>query len=201
LIEANPLDGVQMASVPQQAPVFFKPDDFRRLVECIKEGWFREVVLFAVLTGMRKGEILNLRWSDVDLQRRVLNIETSASFKTKQGKRRTIPLNDSAAYLLRNREGKSPSEFVFILNDKPLNAGWVTHLFKRYVRKAGLADERLHYHSLRHTFASWLVQGGASLYEVQRLLGHSSAKVTEMYSHLQPDQMHETVNKILIHLN
>ena len=81
LIEANPLDGVSMAGVPQQAPVFFKPGDFHRLVECIKEAWFREVVLFAVLTGMRKGELLNLRWSDVDFARRVLHIETTATFK------------------------------------------------------------------------------------------------------------------------
>jgi integrase len=128
LTESNPVDGVSMASVPQQSPVFFKSDDFQRLVNCIKEGWFREVVLFAVLTGLRKGEILNLRWTDVDLTRQMVNIESSATFKTKQGKRRTIPLNDSAVFVLMGRQGKSLSEYVFVLNDKPLNPGWVTHI-------------------------------------------------------------------------
>ncbi len=84
---------------------------------------------------------------------------------------------------------------MFTLNDKPLFRGWVQHLFKRYVRDLKL-PERLHFHSLRHTFASWLVQDGATLYEVQKLLGHSSAKVTEVYSHLQPEELHSTVERI-----
>ena len=106
-----------------------------------------------------------------------------------------MPLNEAAMALFASRQGKSASEYVFTLNDKPLFRGWVQHLFKRYVRELKL-PERLHFHSLRHTFASWLVQDGATLYEVQKLLGHSSAKVTEVYSHLQPEQLHNTVERI-----
>jgi site-specific recombinase XerD len=103
--------------------------------------------------------------------------------------------------LLTSRQGKSASEFVFTLNDKPILKGWVTALFKKYVRRAKLSNGHLHFHSLRHTFASWLVQKGATLYEVQKLLGHRSSKVTEVYSHLQPEQMHSTVNRIDLQLN
>jgi site-specific recombinase XerD len=103
-------------------------------------------------------------------------------------------------YLLNARHGKSTSEYVFTLNDKQINAGWVTHRFKKYIRRAGLND-RLKFHSLRHTFATWLVQRGSTLFEVQKLLGHSSSAVTEMYSHLQPEQMHSTVNRIDLNLN
>ena len=61
---------------------------------------------------------------------------------------------------------------------------------------SGIQKKGLHFHSLRHTFASWLVQEGVSLYEVQRLLGHSNISVTEIYAHLQPCQLHSAVNKL-----
>ena len=71
---------------------------------------------------------------------------------------------------------------------------------KKYVTEIGL-DGKLHFHSFRHTFASWLVQDGVSLYEVQKLLGHSNIAVTQVYSHLQPEGLHSTVNKISLTLN
>lgn len=70
----------------------------------------------------------------------------------------------------------------------------------QYVHKLGL-NEKLHFHSLRHTFASWLVQNGVSLYEVQKLLGHGNISVTQVYAHLQPERLHSTVNRISITLN
>jgi len=200
LLDVDIFDGVRLAEVLERAPLFLTPQDFERLIACIREGWFRELVTFAVLTGMRRGELLNLRWCDVDLSRKLVQIQSSATFRTKQGRRRTIPLSETAMYLLNARHGKSTSEYVFTLNDKQINAGWVTHRFKKYIRRAGLND-RLKFHSLRHTFATWLVQRGSTLFEVQKLLGHSSSAVTEMYSHLQPEQMHSTVNRIDLNLN
>jgi site-specific recombinase XerD len=73
--------------------------------------------------------------------------------------------------------------------------------FKTYARNALGSATKLHFHSLRHTFATWLVQDGVSLYEVQKLLGHSNISVTEIYSHLQPEQLHGTVNRLQIALN
>jgi integrase len=201
MIDWDPFDGVTFATVPEQAPVFFTVADFQKFINCIGALWFKEVVLFAVLTGMRRGEIVNLRWQDVDLSRRVIFIQSSPTFKTKAGRRRTVPMSDSVLYLLTSKQGKSRSEFVFTLNDEPISDVWVTHLFKKCVRRCKLSNRRLHFHSLRHTFASWLVQKGATLYEVQRLLGHTSSKVTEVYSHLQPEQLHSTVNRIQISMN
>ncbi len=77
---------------------------------------------------------------------------------------------------------------------------WVSHKFKYYVYALRLTDNRLHFHSLRHTFASWLVQDGVSLYSVQKLLGHSSNNVTQVYAHLQPEQLHSTVERLQIHI-
>jgi integrase len=200
LVAVNPFEEVVFADVPDIEPVFFTIQQFQLFLALIKEDWFRDVVLFAVLTGLRKGEILNLQWSDVDLVQQLVHIHTSANFKTKQGRRRRIPLNEAATALLRLKQGKSTSQFVFTLNGKQIYKGWVQRLFKRYVRQAGL-PEKLHFHSTRHSFASWLVQGGATLYEVQKLLGHSSPKVTAVYSHLQPEHLHDTVNRIELSMN
>jgi len=202
MVKENPCKGVPFAHVPEQLSVFLTPKDFEKLIHVIAEIWFRELVVFAVLTGLRRAEIVNLRWVDVDMERGVIHIQSSPRFKTKQGKQRTIPLNSTALELLRAKRKRQAGEYVFTLDGNGrISCDWVSHLFKRYVRKANLADDRVHFHSVRHSFASWLVQGGATLYEVQKLLGHSSSKVTEIYSHLQPEQMHATVNRIVISMN
>ena len=90
---------------------------------------------------------------------------------------------------------QSTGEYVFSLNDTRILESRVTHKLKDYIRLAQL-NHKLHFHSLRHTFASWLVQDGVSLYEVQKLLGHSNIAVTQVYSHLQPETLHSTVNRI-----
>jgi integrase len=196
LIPSSPFAGQKLVSVPDQAPVFLSRNDFQRLLAMVAEEWLREIVVFALFTGLRRGELLNLRWNEVDLQRRVIYFQSNPTFPTKQGRKRVIPLNNTAFYLLQSKHGKDTLGYVFTLNGKQVVDGRHTHAFKKAVRAAKLENGRLHFHSLRHTFASWLVQDGASLYEVQKLLGHSSSSVTEIYSHLQPEQMHSTVNRI-----
>ncbi|MCX6137753.1 MAG: tyrosine-type recombinase/integrase [Ignavibacteriales bacterium] len=200
-LERNPFSCQKQCTVEEQVPIFFTKEDFQKLISMIKESWLREIVIIAVLTGMRRGEILNLKWSNVDLKRNVIMIQSSPTFKTKTGKRRCIPLNETASYVLRQKSVLPQSEYVFTLNGKQIRDGWVTHKFKFYVYECRFQDDRLHFHSLRHTFASWLVQDGVSLYEVQKLLGHTDMKVTQIYSHLQPEQLHDTVNRIHIQLN
>jgi len=136
LIESNPFSDVELVATPDQAPHFLTVQDFERLLGCIAEGWLRELVLFAVLTGMRRGEILNLKWEQIDSSQRVVTVETSQTFRTKQGRRRTIPLNETALYLLNSTKEKSTSSYVFTLNDRPILGNWASALFRRYVREA-----------------------------------------------------------------
>jgi integrase len=165
------------------------------------------LVVFAVMTGMRRGELLNLTWKDVDFERRLLTIHSGEGFRTKGGKRRSVPMSQAVYQLLLTRAQRSiglptclASRYVFALNGKRIDGVYVCHKFKRYVREAGL-NERLHFHSLRHTFATWLVQEGVSIYEVQKLLGHSNISVTQVYSHLAASELHGAVNKISVSLN
>ncbi len=148
MIKENPCKGVPFAHVPEQLPIFLTPKDFEKLIHVIAEIWFRELVVFAVLTGLRRAEIVNLRWVDVDMERRVIHIQSSPRFKTKQGKQHTIPLNSTALELLRAKRGRQAGEYVFTLDGNVrISCDWVSHLFKRYVRKANLADDRVHFHS------------------------------------------------------
>jgi integrase len=200
MIERNPFAECLLCTVPERAPSFFTAEDFDKLLSFLPGRWLREVVLFAALTGMRRGELLNLRWFNVNLSRKTVTVQSSPTFKTKAGKMRIVPLNEAALAVIRSRQGLSASEYVFTKNDAPIDEEWLTHAFKKAVVKAKL-PAALHFHSLRHTFASWLVQRGATLYQVQALLGHSSSQMTEVYSHLQPEQLHKTVNRINISVN
>jgi len=195
LLAENPFQGVKQISRPDSPPVFLSRRDFQKLLDVLEQGWLRDLIVFAVATGMRRGEMLNLRWENVDLTRRVVHIHSSATFRTKSGRRRSIPLNDAACVILVSKAGQHPDEFVFTRHGQAIRANYLQQQFKRAIRKAKL-DDRLHWHSLRHTHASWLVQAGVSLYEVQKLLGHSSPAVTEVYSHLQPETLHERVNRL-----
>jgi site-specific recombinase XerD len=76
----------------------------------------------------------------------------------------------------------------------------LSNAFTKCVLTSGLSD-KLHFHSLRHTFATWLVQSGVGIYEVQKLMGHSSISVTQVYAHLAPSELHGAVNRISVGLN
>ena len=93
------------------------------------------------------------------------------------------------------RGENAESRHVFEFNGHKVNKSHVAHRFRQYRKDAGLEDG-VTFHSLRHTFATWLVQKGVSIFEVQKLLGHSDIKVTQIYSHLAASDLHGTVNRI-----
>ena len=150
---------------------------------------------------------MNLRWEDVDLHRRLIQIHSSPTFRTKAGKQRFVPMNAVVFAMLSEKKmwectsdaGRGGS-IVFTAHGQAVTGNYVAHCFKRAARKAALGD-RVRFHSLRHTFASWLAQDGVSLYAIQKLLGHSSGAVTQIYSHLQPEELHGVVARIKVPLN
>jgi integrase len=199
-LNANPLADITPARAEETSPTYFTKQDFRGLLNAITEEWLRELVVFAALTGMRRGELVNLRWEDVDLRHRLIFIQSNPTFRTKQGKRRVVPMSDVVFNLLSAKAERVRCEYIFHLKGFKISDDHASKKLKSYVRVVGL-DGKLHFHSLRHTFASWLVQDGVSLYEVQKLLGHSNIAVTQVYSHLQPERLHNTVNRISLQLN
>ena len=194
-IEKNPFKGVEMVRIPERAPLYFKKEEIDKIMKTIKENWLKDAVLFTLLTGLRRGEMVNLRWDDVDLNSKLIFIESHASFRTKAGKRRAIPLNNTALVLLRKRYERRDCEYVFSHKGQQLYDEWVSKKFHKYIEKSGV-NRKLHFHSLRHTFATWLVKAGVSIYEVQKLLGHSNVTITQVYSHLVSEELHSAVARL-----
>jgi integrase len=128
---------------------------------------------------MRQGELLKLTWKDVDLDRK-----TAALMDTKNGESRSVPLTDKAAAALKElKEAKVVELSVFLnLDGTPLQRRWLSRRWERILTAAEVTD--FHWHDLRHTCASILAQNGATLQEVQVLLGHKSMRMTEKYAHL-----------------
>ena len=133
-----------------------------------------------ILTGARKREVLDAKWEDFDFIRRLWRIPT-----TKLGKPRHVPLSDGVLNLLSAMERKGDWVFANPKTNKPFVSIFCAWNTAR--AKAGLSDVRVH--DLRHSFASLLINSGRSLYEVQKLLGHTQVKTTQRYAHLAPETL------------
>jgi integrase len=161
-----------------------------------------DVIHFAVVTGLRRGELCNLRWKDVRLyepprQSRSggmlygwLNVTSTAEAETKTGDSDRVPIVPQAyELLLRLRaQRSSASGYVFEAprGKGKLQAWWVSDRFRHYRRAAKLRDE-IHFHSLRHTCASWLAEAGVDLKVIQEILRHANIRQTMRYAHLIPE--------------
>lgn len=190
----NPCKGVRKPSIPQKMPIFLSEAEVHVLLLSIDLPVFRDVVEFAVNTGMRQMEILSLRWEQVNLQDKIVILDNRNNV-TKSKKVRSIPLNRTALEVLQRRKEPSETGIVFAYKHKSISQNLMVKYFKKYVIRAKL-NPKLHFHSLRHTFASLLVQRGVSIFQVSKLLGHSNVAVTEIYSHLRGDDLQEAIEKL-----
>jgi len=183
LISENPFEGTKRVLVPEKEAAFLTKPELLRLVARIDDIGIRNIVLFAFFTMMRRGELTHLRWSQVDLERKIIHIRSSGEFRVKGGRYRWTPMSDWVYNYLRN--APRTSEFVFTgPNGLPYDGGYLSHRFKRYVTKAGL-PRTIHFHSLRHSGVSWLINRGVPAPFVQKIAGHSSLAVTGIYTHLE----------------
>jgi integrase len=197
MLRRNPAEGLSLARLDDTERAFFTRPEFQTLLDTIKEPRLRNIVLIAAATGMRQGEILSLTWGQVDLEARVARLVNNSRFRTKSGKRRAVPLSETAVGVLHQVLPGDEKSLVFTLRGKPLLRRWVTTKLRRYVRDLNM-DRRLNFHSLRHSFASWLALDGVSIYQISKLLGHSDVKITQQYyAHLEPGELHGVVERII----
>jgi len=189
VLEKNPATAVKAFNIDCNRTYRLNSDELSRLVATLNSYKNRPVcliALFALSTGMRIGEILKTRWSDINKEDRALLVPAS---NAKNKKSRSIPLNDSAISVLDqlDTEGKYDHDHVFInrRTGKPYTT--ISRQWVKVREAAGLP--RLRIHDLRHQFASLLVNEGVSLYIVKSLLGHSQISTTEKYSHLAADSL------------
>lgn len=140
-------------------------------------------------------EIIKLQWDQINFEKNIVILDNQNHI-TKGKKVRTIPLNTKALAMLNKRFKNSFDKIVFTLNGNPLKQVYLSQLFGSYVEKAKI-NPKLNFNSLRHTFASWLVQKGVSIYEVSKLLGHSDIKTTQVYAHLRNEDFKNAVELLV----
>jgi len=186
-VERNPAMGIAKFREIQKHTSFLPPQDVQKLLKAMEgeENVHAVAALkLLLLTGTRREEALQAQWTDIDLDNALWFLP-----KTKNGKTRHVVLNDEAVSLLRAHTRVNGSPWVFPGRDpaKPLNNP--RKAFTRILEAAGLPHMRLH--DLRHQFASMAVSSGASLYQVQHLLGHASPATTQRYAHLSSDVLRQ----------
>lgn len=183
--ENNPTKEVPLFELNNARERYLTQEEARRLYEAVKQSpqpMLQYIVPFLILTGARRREVLDCKYEDFDLARRMWRIPM-----TKSGKPRHVPLSEGALQVLMNVPKYKDCPWVFPNPKtlKPMVSGFAAWNTAR--KKAGLSDVRMH--DLRHSFASFLVNSGRSLYEVQKLLGHSQIQTTQRYSHLAPETL------------
>ena len=193
-LDNNPFKGIKQFTLPKAAPIFLKQHEINLLLDVIDLPWLKHIVIFALNTGVRVGELVNVEWEAINLEKRTIKIRNTEDFTTKSKKERMVPINNELKELLQTFRQDDCYVFSNSVGQK-WDPELVSKKFKKYIRQAGLA-EQFTFHSLRHTFASHLVQRGVSLYIVSKLLGHSDLKTTEIYAHLAPETFLDVVNQL-----
>jgi integrase len=188
----NPAKGIPMFNVDNKVENYLSDEEMARLMQVLKTDENRVVcsmMVFLLTTGARLNEAQMVKWEDIDLENRVWRIPATNS---KSKRVRSVPLNDMAIAALKENTGDTG--YVFRsprgVGEQPYNN--IHKSWYRIRNKAGLPHLRAH--DLRHSHASLLINSGRSLFEVQKILGHSTPIMTQRYAHLSTKTLQEASN-------
>ena len=194
-LNSNPAMGIAKIPLSEEhnAP-FYSDEELDIIFKNIDPKW-TDFFEFLLYTGLRKGELINLKWENIDLQpgNERIHIRASDDWETKTGRHRTLPLHQKAIdVVLRSQSSKEGYLFTsntgeIIYHNTPYR------VLKSVLIKHGIKGD---VHKFRHTFASRLVMAGASLFDVKELLGHTDIQSTMVYAHLSQGHMRKIVNML-----
>lgn len=191
-IHLNPTKGVQLMEENNKRDRYLSVEETQRLYQAVcasENAMLKYIVPMLILTGARKREVLDAKWKDFDFLRRLWRIPMP-----KTGKARHVPLSDGVINLLNEIPRTAQCEWAFANPEtgKPyVSIFWAWDTARN---KANLADVRMH--DLRHSTASFLVNAGRTLYEVQHILGHTQVKTTQRYAHLSHETLLDATNTV-----
>lgn len=192
-IKESPMRRVSRLRENKARERYLTKDEITRLLDACrnnKSPHLYPVVIFALGTGARKGEILNLKWSNIDFFR-----STATFMDTKNGENRTVHLSDQILNALEEHRGRRIVASTYIFNSlngqKPAD---ITKAWVNAVKQAGLGKDVV-FHTLRHSAASHLAMNGLSMLEIGAVLGHKS-NITKRYCHLSPQSTAKALNRL-----
>ncbi len=195
-IKDNPVSRVPKEKVNNKRDRWLSKDEEQKVLDDSPE-WLKEIVIFALYTGLRLEEILSLEWGRVNLLHRTVLIK-----ETKNGDPKTLPLNKIALDVLKGRSILKciKNDLVFFnSNGNKIHSQNLRRSFSTVLRKVGIQNFRLH--DLRHSFATRLAQAGVDIYKISKLLGHKDIKMTQRYAHHCPDSLRDGVEILEIDYN
>ena len=187
---ANPAKGVKFCREEPRTR-FLEKEEIAKLITTCKEP-LKTIVVVAVNTGMRRGEIIKLKWHDIDIRRDIIHL-----YRTKNNERRDIPMNDVVKRVLVRIPKHPSSPYIFTRSDGEPYIN-IDRPFVKALKELGIEDFR--FHDLRHTFASQLVMSGVDLNTTRELLGHKTMAMTLRYSHLSQDHKKRAVEALSANL-
>ena len=182
MIEENPYKGIKHFKVNNSNLRILSHSEFNNLYETASSE-LRPILLTAYTTGMRLGEILNLKWENVDFKDEYILVRDSKNYES-----RTISIHPTLKDILSLLRTTSESEFVFE-GRKTVKRAW-----QKALKLSGITHCR--FHDLRHTFASNLVMQGVDIVTVAELMGHKDLSMTKRYSHPSPQHKKQAINKL-----
>ena len=192
-IKANPTKDVPLFDDHEgKRDRFLSQEETQRLFVAVQQSsnpMLQYIIPMLILTGARKREVLDCRWEDLDLEKRQWRIPT-----TKAGRPRYVPLSNGVITLLANVPHDERCPYVFANPKTKRPFASIFNAWNTARKQAGLSEVRIH--DLRHSFASFLVNAGRSLYEVQRILGHTQIKTTQRYAHLSQDTLLDAADAV-----
>lgn len=197
-LEVNPTKGIKRLKVDDaKPPRFLTEDECKRLLEASPREE-HDIFFTFLYTGMRKAELENLRWQEVDFKRNQIMIRRKEDWQPKSGER-DIPISETLYELLQELWDKSKqikkTDYVFQVKKQGRSRNWMRSRLIKIGAEAQI-DDLTKLHTLRHTFASHLVMQGVDLASVSKLLGHSDIETTMIYAHLAPEHLARTITKL-----
>jgi integrase len=193
LIKKNPVKDVRRFKVEKKNPRFFSLEEIRLILSKCPERLYPAFMIL-LHTGMRRGEIANLEWEDVDFERKVIKIVAKHGWSPKGKSEREIPINNELYGVLAKLREKSTGSYVIEKRNVKRYERALWENFWRLAKRLGIRNTNIH--TFRHTFASYLIMSGVDLVTVKELLGHRDITTTMRYAHLVPGHKHWAVNRI-----
>lgn len=191
-LDVNPM-GRGRVPRSKESPIhvrYLSSDEQRRLIRVIRQDCPKKILELelAILTGMRRSEQFNAEWQNWKAKEGVLYV-------TGKTGPRAVQINRAAERCLRRLRKRAPRNQAFITPERNYEPQDRRLWFEKAIKKAGFG-QTFHYHDLRHTFASRLAIDGATLLEIQQLLGHKTISMTLRYAHLSPDRRRKAVERV-----